>query len=161
MSSHLDVLDCSARHNQAMFVFEVCLALGCALDDLSCVFTVLGMGAFQHHLNSWIHGMVVFENSKRLLRPDNLSRLRFPTKASGVTEPLRFRQIRFTPTKLLGQELMFRDIERTAYVLFYTLVFANIGTDTPNVADFPIRANDALGSIERQSLRPDSLDEVR
>src|SRR6266478_10049540 len=102
--------------------------------------------------------MVVLENAIGFIRPDNLSTVRSPPEAAGVTEPLSFRQVRFAPSEFLGQELVFRDVYGAANVLFQALVFDKRSTDAANVPDLTVGTNDALCNIEGRRFRQDSLD---
>ena len=77
-----------------------------------------------------------------------------------MTEPLSFRQVRFAALQLLGQKLVLGNVQGAADVLFQLLVFDNRSTDAANVPNLTVGTHDALGGIERRSVRQDSLDQV-
>src|SRR5712671_6134262 len=110
MSAHLDVLDCPAWHDETILVFEVYAARGYALDDLLCKRPILRMYALEHHVEVWFLGAVVFENTIGLVRPNDLSGIRFPPEAACLTQSLGFGEIGFASPDRFFRHFAFRDI---------------------------------------------------
>src|ERR1700722_14704893 len=61
---NVDVLNCPSWHNQAILVFEVCVA-GYAFDNLLGKRPIVRMYALEHHVQGWFLGVVVIENPIR------------------------------------------------------------------------------------------------
>src|SRR3989454_12835543 len=77
-----------------MFKIEVLALLRRALNGLFHQGGVFRMDTLEHTFHGGCRVSVVLENSIGFLRPDDLAGGNSPAKASGVTEPLRFRQVR-------------------------------------------------------------------
>src|ERR1700754_3451590 len=56
---------------------------------------VFRMGALENELHGWLRRPITFEDSKRLIRPDDLSALDIPSEASSTGQSLRFGQVHF------------------------------------------------------------------
>ena len=69
--------------------------------------------------------------------------------------------MRLAPTEFLRRKFLLSNIQGAADVPFQFLVFDNGSTDAANVSNFTIGTHDALGGIERRSVRQASLDQVR
>src|ERR1700694_3633924 len=94
MSYDVDVFDRTIRHYQAIFMLKILPILRRTLDGLFHLGRVFRMNTLEHSFHSRCRGSVVLEDSIGFLRPDDLAGGNSPAKASGVTEPLRFRQVR-------------------------------------------------------------------
>src|SRR6266404_3400705 len=62
--------------------------------------------------------------------------------------------------ELLRRDFLLGNVYGGADVLFQLLVFENRSTNAANVPNLTIATQDALGGIERRSVRQDSLDQV-
>src|ERR1700733_1788098 len=85
-----------------MLLFEFSGCLGCALDDLLKEGPILRMNRLHNHVQGRLRAAVILEDAIGFVRPDNLSRIRIPPEAAGVTESLSFGQVGFAPLRLLG-----------------------------------------------------------
>src|SRR5882762_3206902 len=64
---------------------------------------ILRMGSLQYAFHSRFEGSVVFKDSKRFLRPDNMATRNAPAETARVTHSLRFCQVGFAAQQgLLG-----------------------------------------------------------
>src|SRR6266478_6063837 len=97
MSYDAEIFDGAIRHHQATFMLKVLPILRRALDGLFHLGRVFRMNTLEYTFHGWCRGSVVLEDSIGFLRPDDLAGGNSPAKASGVTEPLRFRQVRLLP----------------------------------------------------------------
>src|SRR5712664_1821764 len=76
------------------------------------------MYALEHHVEVWFPGAVVFENTIGLVRPNDLSGVRFPSEAAGLTQSLGFGEIGFASPDSFFRHFAFRDIRYRADNLF-------------------------------------------
>src|SRR5882672_9407778 len=125
VSSHVQVFDCPAWHNQTTLVFKVLAARRCPLDDLLCKLPILEMYALERHIQGWFLGLVVFENAIGLVRPNDLSIGGIPPEAAGVTESLAFGEISFAAPDSFFCDFTLRNIHDGADNFFDACVVPN------------------------------------
>ncbi len=101
MSHDMDVFHGTIWHQQPMFKIEVLPVLRRALNGLFHQGGVFRMDTLEHTFHCRGGRFIVLEDSIGFLRPDDLARGNFPAKTSGVTEPLRFRQVSLASLQLL------------------------------------------------------------
>src|ERR1700730_4806235 len=94
MSYDVDIFDGAIRHHQAVFMLKILSILRRTLDCLFHLGRVFRMNTLDQTFHRRCRVSVELENTIGFLRPDDLAGGNSPAKASGVTEPLRFRQVR-------------------------------------------------------------------
>src|SRR5882724_11025463 len=99
MSHHVDILDGTIRHQQAIFVLKILSVLG-ALDRLLYGGSIFRMNPLEDELQSRLRPAVILEDAKRFIGPDDLSSGNAPAETTGMTEALSFRQVRFALLQL-------------------------------------------------------------
>src|SRR6266849_8956555 len=72
------------------------------------------MYALEHHVEVWFPGAVVFENTIGLVRPNDLSGIRFPPEAASLTQSLGFGEIGFASPDSFFRHSTIRDIRDRA-----------------------------------------------
>jgi hypothetical protein len=100
MCSNVDVFDLSIWHPQTVFIIEVLLAPQRAVKLLLYESAIVRMHALQEQIGRRSNGFIESHDPIGLFRPEALVSTDLPTEASGVTEPLRFRQIGLAPPQL-------------------------------------------------------------
>src|ERR1700704_5294611 len=104
MSHHMNIFDGAIRHDQAIFMIKSLPIVPRALDCLFHSGHVVWMNQLENKLHGTFRGFVILENSKGYVCAEVLAGANPPAEASGMTEPLSFRQIRVasllgTPTR--------------------------------------------------------------
>src|SRR5277367_6775461 len=135
-------------------MLEICRSRLSAMNDLFKVAAVLRMDAPRHGVQGRL-GSFVFEDAVGFIRPDSLTGVRFPSKTSRATQPLRLRQICFASAKFLGQNLVLCNVDGAADILFQLLPFCRGSADAPYVPDLAARTHDPLYGVERRTFRQD------
>ncbi len=111
VSYDVDIFDGAIRHHQAIFMLKILPALRRPLNGLFHQGGVFRVHTLEHEFHRRGGRSIVMKDSIGFLRPDDFAGRNFPAKASGVTEPLRFRQVclaslqlRFLEFQGLGDE---------------------------------------------------------
>src|SRR3954469_18214945 len=84
------------------------------LNDLLDLLSVIRMGSLHNQRDRNLGFRVELKYPKGFIRPEDLSARNVPPEAAGATEPLRFRQIGFSPPEFLSQFFLLGDIQRVA-----------------------------------------------
>src|SRR5690242_15143176 len=90
-----------------MLEIDVLPRLRRTVDRLLHPGSVFRMNPLQNAFDRRCGRAVVLEDSKGLVRPDDLAGGRLPPEASRMAEPLRFREVRLAP--LLGTQMSSQD----------------------------------------------------
>ena len=114
-SHDVDVPDGAIRHQQSMLEIDVLPRLRRPVDRLLHPGSVFGVNPLEDAFDGRCGRAVVLEDSKGLVRPDDLAGGRLPPEASRMAEPLRFREVRLAPllgTQVGGEDASGRETRR-------------------------------------------------
>src|ERR1700722_8823072 len=148
-------------HLQPILEIESLAVARCSLDLLLDQFAVLRMKSGESNSQRRLRIRIVLKDSEGLIRPEYLPAGNPPSEAAGVAESLGFGQVGFAPSKLLSQELVLRDVDGAANVLFEVLAVDIRNTDATYVADLAIGSHDALGGVKGRSILHEPVDQFR
>src|SRR5882724_2933688 len=148
----MHVLDSPIRKQQTMGMLEMCRPARSTIDHAQKIGALFGMDALHHQIDCWLNPVAVLEDAIGFIGPDYLSAFGFPPEAARATEPLSFRQVRFAPAELLGQELVFRNVYGAANDSFQRPVLDNRNTNATYVPNFAAGAHNPLGDITSRGL---------
>src|ERR1700731_486567 len=101
MSHNMDIFDGTIRHHQAIFMLKILPILRRALDGLLHERRIFRMNPLENKFHGRFRRSVILEDSKGLLRAEDLAGGGPPAEAPRMTEPLSFRQVRLAPLQLL------------------------------------------------------------
>ena len=113
-SHDVDVPDGAIRHQQSMLEIDVLPRLR-PVDRLLHPGSVFRVNPLEDAFDGRCGRAVVLEDSKGLVRPDDLAGGRLPPEASRMAEPLRFREVRLAPllgTQVGGEDASGRETRR-------------------------------------------------
>src|ERR1700738_2442408 len=94
MSHHMDIFDGTIWHHQAIFMLKILSILRRALNCLSHRGSVFRMNPLEDKFDGRYRRSVVLEDPKGFVGPVDLASGNRPAKASCMTEPLSFLQVR-------------------------------------------------------------------
>src|SRR5580700_2102879 len=109
------------------------------------------MYALEHHVEAWSLGAVVFENAIGLVRPHDLSCIRFPPKAACLTQSLGFGEIGFASPDRFFRHFTFRDIRDRADNFVVAGLVSNAMCKIMKMLDRTIRHQQAMLPVKVMS----------
>src|SRR5208283_6068147 len=92
----------------------------------------------------WLRGSVKFEDSKGLVRPEDLFAGNAPAETSGVTQPLCLRKVPFAAPLFLGHPLLLSDIHPSADVACNHALLVNRSAHFAQHSDLAIGPDDPV-----------------
>src|SRR3954469_7951896 len=155
----MDVLDRAIRHQESMFKIET-LALLRILERLPHQGQIFRVRALEDVIDSRFGVSIVPKDPKSLIRPNQFTGRKIPTKAARVTERLSLVHIDLAPPEFLERVFLLSDIQRIAdqsrdfTILEYRLARAM----HRSVAIFTM--TDAILNIAANAFRKHFLDQV-
>src|SRR5882757_6829540 len=100
MSQSVHIFEGTVRHQQTIFMLKILTILRRALDGLFHEGRVFRINPFEKKLHGRFRRLLVLEDLKGFLRPEEFSASNTPAESTGVTESLSFCQATLTPSEL-------------------------------------------------------------